>query len=100
MAWIDFRKAYDTVSHSWMIKWLELVGAAKNIVDLLEETMKNWKTNLICINTDLGAVKINCGILQGELLSSLLFVISLAPLTEGINEKWNVDRALVKERAS
>ena len=63
------------------------MGAAKNIVNLLEETMKNWKKNLICINTDLGAVKINCGILQGELLSSLLFVISLAPLTEGINEK-------------
>ena len=36
MTWIDFRKAYDMVPHSWMIKSLELVGAAKNIVNLLK----------------------------------------------------------------
>ena len=32
IAWIDFRKAYDMVPHSRMIKSLKLVGAAKNIV--------------------------------------------------------------------
>ena len=57
MAWNDFRKAYNMVPHSWMIKSLELVGAAKNSVNLLKETMKNWKTNLICSNKDLGEVK-------------------------------------------
>ena len=41
MAWIGFRKAYDMVPHSWMIRSLELVGAAKNTVNLLKETMKN-----------------------------------------------------------
>ena len=81
MAWIAFRKAYDRVPHSWMIKSLELVGAAKSIVNLLNETMKNWKTNLICSNTYLGAVKINRGIFQGDLMSPLLFVASLLPLT-------------------
>ena len=39
---------------------------AKNIVNLLKETMKNWKTNLIYSNTDLGAVKRNRGIFQGD----------------------------------
>ena len=81
MAWIDFRKACDMVPHSWMIKSLELVGAAKNIVNLLKETMKKWKTNLICSNTDLGAVKINRGIFPGDSWSPLLFVVSLLPLT-------------------
>ena len=37
MAWIDFRKAYNMVSHSWMIKSLELVWAAKNIENLLKK---------------------------------------------------------------
>ena len=32
IAWIDFKKAYDMVPHLRMIKSLELVGAAKNIV--------------------------------------------------------------------
>ena len=81
MAWIDFRKACDMVPHSWMIKSLELVGAAKNIVNLLKETMKKRKTNLICSNTDLGAVKINRGIFPGDSWSPLLFVVSLLPLT-------------------
>ena len=42
--------------------------------------MKNWKTNLICSNTDLGAVKINRGIFQGDSMSPLLFAVSLLPL--------------------
>ena len=45
MAWIDFRKAFNMEPHPSMIKSLELVGAAKNIVNLLKESMKNWKTN-------------------------------------------------------
>ena len=81
MAWIGFRKAYDMVPHSWMIRSLELVGAAKNTVNLLKETMKNWKTNLICSNTELRAMKINRGIFQGDSLSPLLFVVSLRSLT-------------------
>ena len=81
MAWIGFRKAYDMVPHSWMIRSLELVGAAKNTVNLLKETMKNWKTNLICSNTELRAMKINRGIFLGDSLSPLLFVVSLRSLT-------------------
>ena len=68
-------------THSWIIKSLELVGAAKNIVNPLKETMKNWKANLICRNTDLGSMNINCGIFEGDSLSPLLFSVSLLPLT-------------------
>ena len=81
MAWTDFRKAYDMVPHSWTIKSFELVGAAKNIENLLNETMKNWKTNLICSHTDLGAVKISRRIFQGDSFSPLLFAVSFLPLT-------------------
>ena len=45
---IDLRRAYDMVPHSWMIKFLEMVGTTRNIVNLLKETMKNCQTNLIC----------------------------------------------------
>ena len=34
MARIDFRKAYDMLPYSWMIKSLELVEAAKNSLNL------------------------------------------------------------------
>ena len=55
-----------------------------NIVNLLKESIKNWKANFICSNTDLGAVKINRGIFQSYSLSPLLFVVSRLPLTLGI----------------
>ena len=64
MTWMDFRKAYDIVPHSWVIQLLELVEYCNNIVNLLKKTMKNWKTNLICSNIDLTAVRINRGIFQ------------------------------------
>ena len=31
MAWIDYKKAYDMVSHSWIIECLDLFGVAENI---------------------------------------------------------------------
>ena len=43
--------------------------------------MKNFKTNLICSNTDLQTVKINHEILQDDSLPPILFVVSLLPLT-------------------
>ena len=54
-----------------MKKSPELIGAAENIVNLLKDTMENWKTNLICNNTDLGTVKINCNICQEQMKTSV-----------------------------
>ena len=31
MAWINYKKAYDMVSHSWFIECFDLFGAAENI---------------------------------------------------------------------
>jgi len=31
MAWIDYKKAYDMVTHSWILESMTLVGIAKNI---------------------------------------------------------------------
>ena len=81
MAWVDFRKAYDMVFHAWIIKALKLVGAASNVIGLLKSTMIDWKAELISGDISLGEVNINRGIFQGDSLSSLLFVISLIPLT-------------------
>ena len=38
MAWIEYRKAYDMVSHLWIIECLDLFGVAKNIKSFLENS--------------------------------------------------------------
>lgn len=81
MAWIDYRKAYDMVPHTWIKATLEKMKIAKNIRQLLANSMENWSTTLESEGNDLGDVNIKRGIFQGDSLSPLLFVVSLIPLT-------------------
>ena len=81
MAWIDFKKAYDMVPHSWIIKTLSTFGIADNVIRLLRHSMSHWKTKLFANGNFLGTVKIKRGIFQGDSFSPLLFVIALIPLT-------------------
>ena len=34
------------VPHSWILKYLEMVGAAKNMISVMSNSMVNWKTVL------------------------------------------------------
>lgn len=46
MAWVDYKKAYDMVPHSWLLEAIEMVGVAGNVSGLLRRSMANWKTEL------------------------------------------------------
>ena len=81
MAWIDYRKAYDMLPHSWILESLGLIKVAKNIDDLLRGSMKDWRTELTANGETLGEVQIRRGIFQGDSLSPLLFIVAMIPLT-------------------
>ena len=81
IAWIDYKKAYDMVPHSWIQKCLEMVGAAKNMISIISYSMVNWKTVLTSGGMALGQVDISRGIFQGVSLSPLLFIVIMLPLT-------------------
>ena len=81
MAWIDYKKAYDMVPHSWISECLEMFGIANNVQDFLNNSMKSWKLELNASGKTLGEVDIRRGIFQGDSLSPLLFVLCMVPLT-------------------
>ena len=81
MAWIDYKKAYDMVQHSWIIECLDLFGVAENIQSLLANSMEKWKVILCSGNSELGEVEIKQGIFQGDSLSPLVFVLAMIPLS-------------------
>ena len=81
IAWIDYKKAYDMVPHSWVIECLDLFGVAENIKSLLVNSMEKWKVMLCSGNSELGEVEIKRGIFQGDSLSPLVFVLALIPLS-------------------
>ena len=81
MGWIDYRKAFDMVPHSWVLECLHILGINNTLMKFLEKTMRDWRVELTCANKSLGEVGIKRGIFQGDALSPLLFVITLIPLT-------------------
>ena len=82
MVWIDYRKAYDMVAHSWIKKSMEMCGAADNMSNFLSKIMESWQTILMSGNEELARVNIQRGIFQGDSLSPLMFVIGLIPLSQ------------------
>ena len=81
MAWIDYKKAYDMVPHSWIKECLDLFGVPENIKSLLVNSMEKWKVTLCSENSELGEVEIKRGIFERNPLSSLMFVLELIPLS-------------------
>ena len=51
MAWIDYKKVFDMIPHSWLIECLEIYGAEENTIKFLKNTMPNWKTILTSSGT-------------------------------------------------
>ncbi|MEM7375718.1 MAG: reverse transcriptase family protein [Bacteroidota bacterium] len=81
MCWIDYKKAYDMVPHSWILEMLDMVGIAQNVTNLVRSSMEDWRVVLTAGGQTLGDVNINRGIFQGDSLSPLIFVICLTPLS-------------------
>ena len=58
MAWIDYKKAYDMVPHSWIIECFDLFGVAENIKSLSVNSIEKWKVILCSGNSELDEVEI------------------------------------------
>ena len=50
MCWINYRKAYDIVPHSWITECLTMFKTANNIQNLLQYAMPLWKVELTSNN--------------------------------------------------
>ena len=81
MAWTDYRKTYDFVSHSWILECLDMLGIADNVRSFLEESIKKGKLLLTSNGLDLCESDVSRDIFQGDSLSSLIFVICMIPLS-------------------
>ena len=82
-AWIDVRKAYDSVSHSWLIKCLEIHRVPTKLVKTISNIIDSWSVQLVIpleendVLSDI--IKIVNGLLQGDSMCGNLFTLSLNP---------------------
>ena len=90
-AWIDYKKAFDSVPHSWILKSMQLIKLSPTLINFMHLAMSNWKTDIQLKHQD-GTITINgldirCGIFQGDSFSPLLFCIALFPLSHILNSE-------------
>ena len=72
MAWIDYRKAYDVIPHSWISECFEVPRGIEKTKNVLVATSNG---------VSLGHAEIRRGIFQVDSLSAFLFVIFMVPLS-------------------
>ena len=89
ITWIDHKKAFDNVPHSWIEKWLKTFKMSPVLQNFLSHRMCMWKTTW-ALNTgedilDVGDININSGIFQGDSLFPILFSVALIPLSGLLN---------------
>ena len=89
-AWIDYKKAFDSVPHSWIITCMTLYKGHWIITNFIKSSMTRWKTNMTLVHKqgvpETGPTSIKQGIFQGDSLSSLLFTMSLNPLSRELQK--------------
>ncbi|KAL1446559.1 hypothetical protein WDU94_012428 [Cyamophila willieti] len=85
VSWIDYRKCYDSIPHSWLIKILSIYKIDPMIINFLKLSMNNWKTTRETREIKTDKIMFKRGIFQGDPLSSLLFCLCLNPLSNILN---------------
>ncbi|CAG4958012.1 unnamed protein product [Parnassius apollo] len=80
-AWIDYRKAFDSVPHTWLKRVLQLYKIDCTVGDILEQCMGQWSTILCYLGERMMAAENHIRIRRGRLSESNLFCLSLNPLS-------------------
>ena len=84
-AWIDYKKAFDHVPHSWILVCFRMYKINPVLTTFIEASMRQWKTNMVLVHEsgvlETGPISIKRGIFQDDSLSPLLFTMSLNPLS-------------------
>ena len=69
------------IPHSWVLECMRLTGVSENIMQMVENSIQNWKTMFTSAGKGLAEIHIRRDIFQGDSLSLLLFVICLIPMS-------------------
>lgn len=88
VCWLDFRKAFDSVNHSYL-KWA--INASRlptYVAQFISRSMKYWRTSF-CVTGSSNItppIRVRNGIYQGDSLSPELFVLAIAPISYALNK--------------
>jgi len=90
MMYIDFRKAFDSVSHDWIREMLSMYKFDPDIVRFITQSMEMWNTTMTLTHgtqqRSTGPIHIARGIFQGDTMSPLLFCLAINCITTEVSK--------------
>ena len=81
-AFIDLKKAFDTVNHNILLEKLNYAGIKNNILLLLKNYLSGRLQKTICNRTVSNTQRITCGVPQGSILGPLFFILYINDIQE------------------
>ena len=82
---LDFKKAFDTKSHSVLLHKLQHYGVRGPSLDLLQSYLDQRKQFVSIVNASSQIAPISFGVSQGSTLGPLLFLIYINDLPNAVN---------------
>ena len=84
--WFDYKKAFDLIPHQWLLEALKLAKLPADLIKCIETLAKKLVTN-ITLQTEKersvsSLIRYLTGILQGDSMSLILFVLCVNPLSQ------------------
>ena len=86
--WIDVKKAFDSVSHDYLMACIKSLNLPIWITDFIKATSESWNLEVRLKGVKILDKQVKRGILQGDSLSPLLFVLCMDPLSKKLNSKF------------
>ncbi|XP_055846222.1 uncharacterized protein LOC129912125 [Episyrphus balteatus] len=89
VSYIDYKKAFDSIPHTWLIEVLKIYHIHPKVISFLTHIMSKWKTciemfkNGTLLKTK--EIPIKSGIFKGDYFSALWFCIAINPLSNMLN---------------
>ncbi|GAB1223672.1 hypothetical protein ENUP19_0158G0032 [Entamoeba nuttalli] len=83
----DVSKAYDSINHQWIKQCLIYFNIPLSVINSILYILNNTYLNLYYNKESVGMINVERGIIQGDSLSPLLFVLSIDVLSKQLDKQ-------------